>query len=213
MSYLLPHLPQLLVVWGAYLVATASPGPAVLAIIGTSISRGRSSGLALALGVLTGSYVWAMLTAAGLSALIRSYGQALIILKIVGGLYLLWLAFNAVKAALRKEPPKDIAENGVTPSLRRLYLKGLGIHLTNPKAIFNWIMLVSLGMPKDAPISVVAAMIAGCMVLGVAVFTGFALLFSLGPVTRVYRKARRFIEGAMAGFFAFAGLRLLTAKL
>jgi len=213
MSDILPHLPQLLVVWGAYLVATASPGPAVLAIIGTSISRGRSAGMALALGVLTGSYVWAMLTAAGLSALIRSYGQALIILKIVGGLYLLWLAFNAVKAALRKEPPKDIAENGVTPSLRRLYLKGLGIHLTNPKAIFNWIMLVSLGMPKDAPISAVAAMIAGCMVLGVAVFTGFALLFSLGPVTRVYRRARRFIEGAMAGFFAFAGLRLLTAKL
>lgn len=213
MSYLLPHLPQLLVVWGAYLIATASPGPAVLAIIGTSISRGRSSGMALALGVLTGSYIWAMLTAAGLSALIRSYGQALIVLKIAGGLYLLWLAFNALKAALRKEPPKDIAENGVTPSLRRLYLKGLGIHLTNPKAIFSWIMLVSLGMPKDAPISAVAAMIGGCMVLGVAVFTGFALLFSLEPVTRTYRKARRFIEGGMAGFFAFAGLRLLTAKL
>jgi len=51
------------------------------------------------------------------------------------------------------------------------------------------------------------------MVLGVAVFTGFALLFSLGAVNRVYRKARRGIEGAMAGFFAFAGLRLLTAKL
>ncbi|MBW9065558.1 LysE family translocator [Rhizobium herbae] len=213
MSSLLPYLPQLMVAWGAYLIATASPGPAVLAIIGTSISRGRSSGVALALGVLTGSYIWAMLTAAGLSALIRSYGQALVILKIAGGLYLLWLAFHALRAALRKEPPRDIAENEGAPSLHRLYLKGLGIHLTNPKAIFNWIMLVSLGMPKDAPVGVTAAFIAGCMVLGVAVFTGFALLFSLGAVNRVYRKARRGIEGAMAGFFAFAGLRLLTAKL
>lgn len=213
MLSLSPYLPQLMVAWGAYLIATASPGPAVLAIIGTSISRGRRSGLALALGVLTGSYIWAMLTAAGLSALIRSYGQALIFLKVAGGLYLLWLAFNALKSALRKDMPRERAANERQPSHRALYFKGLGIHLTNPKAIFAWIMLVSLGMPQDAPTGVMAALIAGCMVLGVLVFTGFALLFSLAPVNRVYHKARRPIEGAMAGFFAFAGLRLLTAKL
>lgn len=213
MSTLLPYLPQLMVAWGAYLIATTSPGPAVLAIIGTSISRGRSAGLALAFGVLTGSYVWAMLTAAGLSALISSYGHALTVLKIAGGLYLLWMAFNALKAALRKDPPKAAAVAEIPPSLKRLYFKGLSIHLTNPKAIFGWIMLVSLGMPKDAPVGVMAVLIGGCMTLGVMVFPGFALVFSIAPVNRVYRKARRWIEGAMAGFFAFAGFRLLTAKL
>ncbi|WP_275786126.1 LysE family translocator [Pararhizobium gei] len=212
MPDLLPHLPQLMLAWSAYLIAVASPGPAVLAIIGTSISRGRSAGMALALGVLTGSYIWAMLTAAGLSALIRSYGQAMIVLKIAGGLYLLWLAFNALRAALRKDLPAAAA-NEVQPSLRKLYFKGLGIHLTNPKAIFAWIMLVSLGMPKDAPASIMAVLIGGCMVMGVVVFTGFALLFSLAPVNRAYRRAHRWIEGAMAGFFTFAGLRLLTARL
>ncbi|HTN95812.1 MAG TPA: LysE family translocator [Nordella sp.] len=213
MTSFLPYLPQLMVAWGAYLIATASPGPAVLAIIGTSVSRGRSAGMALALGVLTGSYIWAMLAAAGLSALIRSYGQAMVALKIAGGLYLLWLAFNALKAALRKEPPKAAALRDIKPSLRRFYLKGLGIHLTNPKAVFAWIMLVSLGMPKHAPPGTMAVLIAGCMVLGVLVFTGFALLFSLAPVNRAYVKARRWIEGAMAGFFAFAGFSLLTARL
>lgn len=60
---LTPYLPQLLIAWTAYLIATASPGPAILAIITTSVSQGRKAGLALALGVLTGSYTWAMLTA------------------------------------------------------------------------------------------------------------------------------------------------------
>ncbi|CAN7184334.1 LysE family translocator [Pararhizobium sp. LjRoot235] len=212
MSYLLPHLPQLFVVWGAYLIATASPGPAVLAIIGTSISRGRSSGMALALGVLTGSYTWAMLAAAGLSALIRTYGSALFILKIAGGLYLLWLAFKALKAAMRKESESALPLEKQPPSLCRLYFKGLGIHLTNPKAIFSWLTLVSLGTPQDAP-QVMPVLIGGCMVLGVVIFMGFAVLFSIGPVHRGYKKARRSIEAAMAGFFAFAGLRLLTAKL
>lgn len=212
MSNLLPYLPQLMVAWGAYIIATASPGPAIVAIISTSISRGRAGGLALAAGVLTGSYTWAMLAAAGLSALIRTYGNALFILKIAGGLYLLWLAFKALKAAMRKETEAAVLLEKQPPSLRRLYLKGLGIHLTNPKAILSWLTLVSLGTPQDAP-QVMPILIAGCMLIGVIIFMGFALLFSIDPVHRGYRKSRRWIEGAMAGFFAFAGLKLLTVKL
>jgi threonine/homoserine/homoserine lactone efflux protein len=212
MSYLLPYLPQLMVAWGAYIIATASPGPAIVSIIGTSISHGRNAGLALAFGVLTGSYTWAMLAAAGLSALIRTYGNALFVLKIAGGLYLLWLAFKALKAAMRKETESALPLEKQSPSLRRLYLKGLGIHLTNPKAIFSWLTLVSLGTPQDAP-HVMPVLIGGCMALGVVIFMGFALLFSIEPVHRGYRKARRGIEAAMAGFFAFAGFKLLTARL
>ncbi len=212
MSTLLPYLPQLMVAWGAYIIATASPGPAIVAIISTSISRGRAGGLALAAGVLTGSYTWAMLAAAGLSALIRSYGNALFVLKIAGGLYLLWLAFKALKAAMRKEIENDTPLDRQPPSLRRLYLKGLGIHLTNPKAIFSWLTLVSLGTPQDAP-HVMPILIGGCMLLGIVIFMGFALLFSIEPIHRGYKRARRGIEAAMAGFFAFAGFKLLTARL
>ncbi len=212
MSTLLPYLPQLMVAWGAYIIATASPGPAIVAIISTSISRGRSGGLALAAGVLTGSYTWAMLAAAGLSALIRSYGNALFVLKIAGGLYLLWLAFKALKAAMRKETESTVPLDRQPPSLRRLYLKGLGIHLTNPKAIFSWLTLVSLGTPQDAP-HVMSILIGGCMLLGIIIFLGFALLFSIAPIHRGYKRARRGIEAAMAGFFAFAGFKLLTARI
>ena len=212
MHDILPYLPQLTVGWTAYLIATASPGPAILAIIGTSISHGRKSGLSLALGVLTGSYIWAMLTASGLSALIRAYGHAIIVLKIAGGGYLLWLAWNALRSALRNGEAYSARQ--VLPALspRRQYLKGLGIHLTNPKAIFSWIMLTSLGMPPGAPTATMAVFIGGCMALGLATFLGFALVFSLEPVHRAYLKSRRLIETLMAGFFAFAGFKLLTAR-
>lgn len=214
MTDLTPYLPQLAVAWTAYFIATASPGPAIIAIIATSISQGRRAGLALASGVLTGSYIWAILTASGLSALIRTYGEAIIVLKIVGGCYLLWLAWNAYRAARKSEETyrAQMAALPVLP-LRRQYLKGLGIHITNPKAIFNWIMLTSLGMPPGAPGGVMATFIAGCMVLGVCVFLGFALVFSLGPVHGAYLRSRRAIEGVMAAFFAFAGFKLLTTRL
>ncbi|MDO9416639.1 LysE family translocator [Pararhizobium sp.] len=212
MSAVSPYLPQLLIAWTAYFIAVVSPGPAILAIISTSISQGRRGGLSLAAGVLTGSYTWAMLTASGLSALIRTYGQAIVFLKIAGGCYLLWLAFNAARSALRKDEAVLASRKTPVP-LTSLYLKGLGIHLTNPKAIFGWIMLVSIGMPAGAPTNVTVVFIGGCMIIGMIVFSGMALVFSLRPVNRAYVKGRRLIESAMAGFFAFAGVQLLTSRL
>nr|WP_244561439.1 LysE family translocator [Ensifer aridi] len=125
---LTPYLPQLLVAWTAYIIAVASPGPAVLAIIATSIAQGRKAGLALAFGVLSGSYTWAMLTASGLSALIRTYGQAIVFLKVAGACYLFWLAYNALKAAMRGDAPKAALGVPLQMPLKKLYLKGLGIH-------------------------------------------------------------------------------------
>ncbi|OAP38935.1 amino acid transporter [Sinorhizobium glycinis] len=210
---LTPYLPQLLVAWMAYVIAIVSPGPAVLAIIATSVSQGRKAGVTLALGVLSGSYVWAMLTASGLSALIRTYGEAIVLLKFAGACYLFWLAYNALRAAMRGDRGQAAASAALQTSPKRLYLKGLGVHLTNPKAIFNWIMLVSLGMPEGAPVTVTAAFIGGCMLIGLLVFCGFAIVFSLSPVHRAYLKSRRIIESLMAGFFAFSGLKLLTARI
>ena len=96
MSEISVYLPGILLAYSAFFLAIASPGPNVLAVIGTSMGVGRTSGLALALGVAAGSFLWALLTACGLSALLASYASALTAIKIAGGLYLLWLALQGV---------------------------------------------------------------------------------------------------------------------
>src|SRR3546814_5659941 len=52
----------------AALLASASPGPATLAIAGTSMKSGRKYGLTVAAGILTGSLVWSTAAAFGLGA-------------------------------------------------------------------------------------------------------------------------------------------------
>ena len=89
MGQIAVYLPGILLAYSAFLLAIASPGPNVLAVIGTSMSVGRRSGIALALGVAAGSFLWALLAALGLSALLASYAYAITIIKIAGGLYLL----------------------------------------------------------------------------------------------------------------------------
>lgn len=78
---------QLALVYGAYLLATASPGPSNMAIMGVAMRDGRRPALVLAAGVMTGSLCWAMLAATGLSAVLATYAQALWAIKIVGGVY------------------------------------------------------------------------------------------------------------------------------
>lgn len=206
-------VPQLALVYGAYLVATLSPGPSNMAIMATAMRDGRGPALVLAAGVMTGSLFWAMLAATGLSALLAAYAEALFVLKILGGVYLLYLAFRAGRSAMRPDAAgvrPDAARPA--PAYRRLYRQGLLMHIGNPKAVLGWMAIMTLGLGTDAPAGVLPAIIGGCAVLGVLVFGGYAVLFSTAPMISLYARLRRGIEGGLCALFTVAGLKLLTSE-
>lgn len=206
----LEHVHHLMLVYTAYLIAVASPGPSNMAIMGVAMNQGRASAVALALGVMTGSLFWAVLAAAGISTLLAQFADALFAIKIAGGLYLLYLAYKSAKSALSSHVQQVRTD---TPTKRaRLYRRGVLLHLTNPKSILGWIAIMSLGLRPDAPSYTLQAIIAGCAILGVTVFVGYALMFSTALMGRAYRKSRRWIEGTLAMFFGYAGIRLLLSK-
>ena len=207
------YLPYLAVAWTAYFIAVASPGPAVIALINTSMTKGRKAGIAFATGIMTGSLVWSVLSAIGLAAVIAAYAELLIVIKIAGGLYLLYLAWKAFKNAAASTEDSGNAAVLKAETLGRLYLNGFLLHVTNPKAIFVWISMVSLALPAGAPATIMGVFIGGCLIIGLASLNVMALMFSASPVVIAYRRARRWIEGAMAVFFAFAGFKLLTTRI
>lgn len=91
-------------VYLVYIVATASPGPSNLAIMGVAMARGRLPALALAAGVICGSLTWATLAGLGVSAVLATYVQAIFVIKIAGGVYLLYLAWKSARAAFAAAP-------------------------------------------------------------------------------------------------------------
>jgi len=204
---------QLFFGWAAYFIAVVSPGPAVLAIITTSMNSGRKAGLVFAAGVLTGSFFWGVLAAVGLSAVMAIYADFVFYLKICGGLYLLYLSSKAFRSAWNSDSIGSVIHSDQNLRMRRLYLRGLGLHLTNPKAIFAWMALVSLGLPHGSSPILTGVFVAGCMVIGMITFCGFALVFSIPTVLAVYQKMRRLIETSLGVFFAFAGWKMLTTKI
>lgn len=195
----------------AALIGVASPGPSILAIVGTSMRSGRRIGLALAAGVTTGSFIWSFGAAAGLSAVMLANAWLVEAIRYCGAAYLLFLAFKSARAAMT---PGEAEPRGVaTASPRRAYARGLALHLTNPKAILFFGALYSFGVPTDATLADLALIVVCIAVQSALVVFGYALLFSNPVVARGYLKLRRWFEGAFALAFGYAGLKILTAKL
>jgi amino acid exporter len=208
-----PYISGILLAYTAFLLAIASPGPNVLAVIGVSMSVGRRSGMALAFGIAAGSFCWAVLTASGLSALLASYAAALTMIKIAGGLYLLWLAYKAFRsaAAARDIVPITLAAPG--HGALRYVIRGFTIQMTNPKAALAWIAIMSLGLHENAPLWVAVAIVGGTAVLSTIIHCIYAVAFSAPAMVRLYSRARRWIQLTLGTFFAVAGIRLLATRL
>ena len=208
------HIPQFLSAYLVYLVAVISPGPANMAIISTAMAKGRRAGLLMALGIFAGSFTWAMAASFGLAALLRHYGEALIILKIVGGFYLFYLAIKAGLSACKKQSlPGEQPGTVLRERARLTFLRGYLIHLTNPKAIFAWVAIISLGLPADASVGSVTLVVGGCLSTGFVVFCSYALLFSTKRAVNVYQASRRAVDGVLALMFGAAGIKMLTSSL
>ena len=211
-QYLPAYLPGIGLSYAAFLIAIASPGPNVLALISTSMSVGRKAGMALALGISFGSLTWALLTAFGLSALLMTYAHALTTIKIIGGIYLFWLAYNAFKSAA---PRSDLTLKALVGGRRTplgYAVRGYTVHMTNPKAVLAWVAIIALGLPPEAPLWVGLAIVFGCFGLSIAVHLTYALVFSTPVMSSLYLRARRAIQATFGVFFTFAGLKLLLSR-
>jgi len=206
------YLPGILLAYSAFLLAIMSPGPNILAVIGTSMSVNRQSGIALAFGVAGGSFCWAVITVLGLSALLAAYASALIVIKVFGGLYLLWLAYKSFRSAASAHDIEATMLDGGKRNPLGYLTRGFIIQMTNPKAALAWIAIISLGLQEGAPYWVGLAIVVGTAILSVIIHCIYAIAFSTPAMVRIYSKARRWIQGALGAFFAFAGIKLLISK-
>ena len=100
-----------------------------------------------------------------------------------------------------------------TASPGAAYLKGLGLHLTNPKAILFFGALFSVGIPAGSSAASLGVVIAAVGCQSTVIFVGYALLFSSRRITAVYTRLRRGFEAVFALAFGAAGLKILTEDL
>ncbi|MGW4118848.1 LysE family translocator [Nocardia sp. NPDC004711] len=125
--------PLLLSFVGLCVLLALTPGPDTFLVLRFSMAGSRS-GIAAAVGSAFGGIVWATVVAAGVAALLEQSATAYRTLKVIGGIYLVYLGVRALLAHRRGPGGADVAvAQGAPASLRSAFAAGLLSCVFNPK--------------------------------------------------------------------------------
>ena len=137
----------------ASLIVGIAPGPDNLFVLAQSAMHGARAGFCVILGLCTGIVVQTGLLVAGVSALIVASPTAFFVLQCLGAAYLLYLAYKSfqVRANSALAPREnDLGQERL--SGRKLYLRGIVMNLSNPKAILFLLSFIPPAVKMERPI-------------------------------------------------------------
>ena len=112
------------------LIASMTPGPSIVAVVKESASKGLKRTMPMIIGVLAGLLFLAVSAGFGLSVVLEKSKILFTILRYIGGIYLFYLGIQAFFFSSGKVDCEDNSQRNGS-----LFFKGLGLTLSNPKAI------------------------------------------------------------------------------
>jgi threonine/homoserine/homoserine lactone efflux protein len=132
-------LTALLIFAGALLVAAASPGPGIVALVARVIGGGPAGVAHFIAGLIVGDLVWLAAAVLGLAVVAHTFHEAFVAIKFAGAAYLLYLAYRMWTA-----PAAATAVAAASGGERSfsLFLAGLSVTLGNPKVAGFYLALL-----------------------------------------------------------------------
>jgi threonine/homoserine/homoserine lactone efflux protein len=197
----------------ACFVLFITPGPDMSLFLAKTLSGGRQAGIAAVLGTNGGCVVHTLLAALGVSALLAASPVAFLILKLIGAVYLLWLAYDAI----RNGSALNIRRGSTEPrqSFRRLFLTGLGINLTNPKVVLFFVTFLPQFVSAQDPHAAGKLVFLGLyFVLFNIPLSAVMILSAERLIETLRRRPRilRIIDVTFAGIFGVFALKILATQ-
>jgi len=212
MPSFVPVLPVILAFALAAAILAITPGPDMALQLSRTVNYGRAHGLVTMAGAMSGIAVHTTLVALGISVLIVAAPALFLALKIVGALYLLWLAYQAV---VHGGGLKIAARAKRLPTLRESYATGVGINLLNPKVVLFFVTFLPQFVDRADSSAPGKLFFLGAEFILVSIPLGVLTVLLADKVARVLTGSKwvqRALNWSFAGVFtAFAGV-ILTAQ-
>jgi threonine/homoserine/homoserine lactone efflux protein len=183
-------------------VAILSPGPGIVAVSQAAFRLGRRNAMPYALGLAIGASCWCLVALLGLNVLFEAFPLLLSVFHVLGGLYLLWVAWKMWSHAADPLPePGARAGQG--------FGSGMALNLSNPKpGLFYASVLLSV-FPNLAGLGANAVVYATALGMELAFYLGLAAILSSAPVRASYFGAKAWIDRSAAMLIALLGLLLI----
>lgn len=189
----------------ACLLLAATPGADMALFVSRTLSGGRAEGFAAQAGASVGLIVHTFAAALGLSALLAASAEAYEVVKFAGALYLLWLAWRAIRHGsalkLKAEAPARGGRKGA-------FASGLLINLTNPKIVLFFVTFLPQFIDAHDPRATAKLFLLGLGFIAVTTAVNAVVILVAGrfvaEMKRHPRALRVFDYGFAALMSAFA---------
>jgi threonine/homoserine/homoserine lactone efflux protein len=195
----------------ASLVLIVTPGPDMALQMSRAINHGFWHGIATGLGAMFGVFVHTTLAALGISVLIVAAPAAFTALKVAGAIYLIWLAWQAIRhgGGIR------IAAAGKEPTLWQSFLTGVGINLLNPKVVLFFVTFLPQFVDQHDPAAPAKLFFLGGEFIVLSVPLMVLFVYFAQWIADAFRRTKwveRTINWAFAGIFTAFAAVILTAQ-
>jgi threonine/homoserine/homoserine lactone efflux protein len=197
---------------GIAALLTITPGADMAMVSRSVLIGGRREAFATTLGILAGCLVWAIVSAAGVAAVLAASRTAYDALRLVGAAYLIWLGVQSLLAARRGD--YRVAPEERTGARRSsAFRQGLLTNLFNPKiAIFYSTFLPQFIGPGD-PALLLSMLLAGVHIaFGLVWLIAYAWLLDRAVTAFKSSRVRRALDALTGTVLVALGLRLAAER-
>ncbi len=198
----------------AFIVASSVllsiPGPTILTVISYSISHGNRAKIPLVAAVALGDSTALFLSLVGLGVLLTQSAFLFQIIKIAGGLYLLYLGFKLLKAGFK---PSELSYEENKVSKKKLFINTYLVTALNPKGIIFFVSFLPQFINTHANVTYQLWTLAiTFVILATLNATLYAVFASKAKEVLTSPKSQRIFNFTGGSLLSIAGLWALNAK-
>ncbi|MBC2771811.1 LysE family translocator [Rhizobium sp. AQ_MP] len=202
----------LLGIAAAIAIGAMSPGPSFVLVSRISIANTRLHGLAAAVGMGLGGALFALLALAGLIALLERVEWLYLVLKVVGGIYLVYLGVIIWRGAREPISVGSPDGRGMLSTSHALVL-GLATQVSNPKTAVVYASIFAALMPQNPPLTLVVALPPVIFIIEAGWYAVVAIAFSASRSQRACLGAKIWIDRLAGAVIGLLGARLIGETL
>lgn len=199
----------------AHFLALISPGPDFLMLVRSALRNSPRRAMGMALGIALANGVYIILCMIGIGALIAHSLWLMTALKLAGGIFLLYVAYHAIKARrsdyafIVQEAAEEMRQQA--PSFLKEFLLGLLSGLSNPKNVIFYLSLFSVVLTPKVSTGLTIGLGMWMTLLVLAWDAMIVLILAQAGIRRMFAKAAFYIDKAAGVLLGLMGYKLLQS--
>ena len=191
---------------GALAIGAISPGPSFVMIARTAAASGRNAGMAAAYGMGFGGMVFSVAALVGLQSLLLAVPALYMLLKLCGGLYLVYMGVRIWRGA-RTPLAMDVGATGRN-SVRRSFGLAFATQVSNPKTAIVYASVFAAFLHEPVTFQLGFAIVAVAFVLECGWYSLVALVLSSEGPRASYLRYKQWVDRTAGGVMVALGLKL-----